>query len=1265
MAQTWSDDAIRRLLDADTCPRCDVDALHERRCLNCGADLRGEIAEQLWTASVAAADALRARQNVLDLVPVSPVPAAVPTSVPAAQGDRDVVAASSADLAPAAAVVAPSAALPSGTVPVASGPAPVAPERSSITVQSVLAVAGAGLFAIAAIVFTFLNPELTDTTLRSLIVGGVTIVFLGGAWVLARRALQFSAEAVGALGMVFVALDVYAISELAQPPVSAWLFSALGTLVSAVAMIAFARLARIRSWLFLGVLGLAVVPAMIGYAVADGGDGSWGALLGHLGVAFAVIAVTEGLRIVAPRFGGRLEAERVALLVLQLLAVVVVLGQLRGTSAPTATAHWLGIAGVLAALAIVALLSTRHLIAPVWSFLAGGLAVAAISVLPFALDLATPAWYLALVPAAAALALVALAVAPTPRSVVRPVLTAGVLALAAVATITTVLAGVAIVLVRIVTVGQWANGDELELLGLAEAQPATVVGLMATALGLGLYAVLGSRRAGGFPIGFRIAACAAVTVLMLGLLVFASWSAWLLATQVAIALAVALVVALAVLLIPAVRTSSLAIRIPAIAGAHAAIVLGALMSWSDDDAGLPGGLSLTVVAGIVVVAVLIPVALSIRTANHPIHVGAGYAYALLIFAHALDLTDQFTTTALLSITTAVGAVVAIVATLVPRVRAPAWYAVLIVTAVPFLIGVGIVVGDRSGWAALASGLILLLALTLMLTRRPGLGIPLRAVASGLLVPTMAVVVTNLAAEYLPQSGSPIALPVIAVIVAGVLPSTGLIRSALERHGLPEREAAVARVWIEGSALLTGALAVLLALVRQAAGLDISFIVLVVLGLGALATAIWGGRRYAWWVAFGSFTGALWCIWALQGVTTVEPYLLPPALALALIGVIVTARGARGIPLYAVGLSAAVIPVLGILAAAGSDDADVPWRAYALLAGAWLLLLVGVLLGRGSRELLRRLAVLRLPTLAVSIAAGAAGAIQGVRLGIGADDLEADGFGRLLLSLAFGTAGAIAAAAAARVVRDHAGEDSRLARTRWLYAPATAYVAIAAVTHLPGSWPEIWTHWALMLAYLGFVIVLVLRARRAPTTLPPVWFVWGIAFVIAIVGWSARELRVEVFSVPLGLFLLAAGVLAMRGVADDARPAAASLTSWPIGFRASWPLLGPGIVVLFLASVLSTATDPRIERAIAVIVAALLAILIGAQAKLRAPFILGIIVLPVENVVAFASQLVRGQNSMPWWITLAVVGAVLLIIAVTYERRSGADGSIAARMRDLR
>ena len=78
---------------------------------------------------------------------------------------------------------------------------PEAPQ-SSATLQSVLAIAGAGLFAVAAIVFTFFNPDLADHALRSIIVGLVTLVFVGGAWWLAGRALRSTAEAIGGLGLL-------------------------------------------------------------------------------------------------------------------------------------------------------------------------------------------------------------------------------------------------------------------------------------------------------------------------------------------------------------------------------------------------------------------------------------------------------------------------------------------------------------------------------------------------------------------------------------------------------------------------------------------------------------------------------------------------------------------------------------------------------------------------------------------------------------------------------------------------------------------------------------------------------------------------------------------------------------------------------------------------------------------------------------------------------------------------------------------------------
>jgi hypothetical protein len=161
--------------------------------------------------------------------------------------------------------------------------------------------------------------------------------------------------------------------------------------------------------------------------------------------------------------------------------------------------------------------------------------------------------------------------------------------------------------------------------------------------------------------------------------------------------------------------------------------------------------------------------------------------------------------------------------------------------------------------------------------------------------------------------------------------------------------------------------------------------------------------------------------------------------------------------------------------------------------------------------------------------------------------------------------------------------------------------------------------------------------------------------------------VEWFSLPLGFFLLVAGAVAMRVSSQtDAAPAPAPsrLTDWPAGWRGSWALLAPGLLVMLSASVAATYTDPRTWRAILVMAIALVSILLGANRRLAAPFVLGIVVLPVENVLAFAVQIGRGIEAMPWWITLSVVGAVLLIIAVGYERRTGADAGLAARLRDL-
>jgi len=235
--------------------------------------------------------------------------------------------------------------------------------------------------------------------------------------------------------------------------------------------------------------------------------------------------------------------------------------------------------------------------------------------------------------------------------------------------------------------------------------------------------------------------------------------------------------------------------------------------------------------------------------------------------------------------------------------------------------------------------------------------------------------------------------------------------------------------------------------------------------------------------------------------------------------------------------------------------------------------------------------------------------------------------------------------------------------RWSFVPAGVFLVAGPIATTRDGAVPIFVLYALGLALLALMIVTVVLARRRAVTLPPVWVLFALAWAVMVASWSTREiLRVEGYSLPLGLALLAVGVIAMRpGGVEVGR----SLTSWPLGFRGSWRLLTPGIVVTLLPSMLATGTDPQTWRAILVLALALASILIGSLRRLGAPFVLGLIVLPIENIVVFAVQLGRSIGATPWWITLATAGAVLLVIAVTSERRSTGEKGVAARLRDLR
>ncbi len=312
-----------------------------------------------------------------------------------------------------------------------------------------------------------------------------------------------------------------------------------------------------------------------------------------------------------------------------------------------------------------------------------------------------------------------------------------------------------------------------------------------------------------------------------GMVALVGWSGLAPLVQAVAGIVVAVLAAGAVL-VPWSRFTSArpAVGAPFIMLAHVALVEAAFITWIHPTITVPVGIAIT--AAVLVVARAVPVGVRF------VHVAVAYAYALVLFATALDRAGVVTI-AVLCLTTTFAALSALAATVVRRVDARSWYAILVVTAVPFFIGVASVLSERSGWTALSTGVTFLLALALVLTRRPGLNRFVRSAAAALLVPALAVVVVCLGAEFLEVSGSPIVLPIVAAIVAVALPATKAIEAALVRHGLGSGDAASVRLWIEVSSLMTAAIAVVLALVRESAGLGTTIAVLVLLGLGAAAT----------------------------------------------------------------------------------------------------------------------------------------------------------------------------------------------------------------------------------------------------------------------------------------------------------------------------------------------------------------------------------------------------------------------------------------------
>jgi hypothetical protein len=170
--------------------------------------------------------------------------------------------------------------------------------------------------------------------------------------------------------------------------------------------------------------------------------------------------------------------------------------------------------------------------------------------------------------------------------------------------------------------------------------------------------------------------------------------------------------------------------------------------------------------------------------------------------------------------------------------------------------------------------------------------------------------------------------------------------------------------------------------------------------------------------------------------------------------------------------------------------------------------------------------------------------------------------------------------------------------------------------------------------------------------------WGVAVGLGALapGQPPRARRARVVAAAcLQLLaywlLLAANQVAVIEAYTIPAAAAAALAGWLLARRrpglSSWQAYGPALLAGFAPSLATALTaDGQPLRRLALGLAAVLVVVVGAQRRLRAPVLTGGAVL----VVLALRETAAAWDLIPRWVPLALAGLVLVTLATTYERR---------------
>jgi hypothetical protein len=408
--------------------------------------------------------------------------------------------------------------------------------------------------------------------------------------------------------------------------------------------------------------------------------------------------------------------------------------------------------------------------------------------------------------------------------------------------------------------------------------------------------------------------------------------------------------------------------------------------------------------------------------------------------------------------------------------------------------------------------------------------------------------------------------------------------------------------------------------------------------------IWAGS--SWYpLMFGSFEN-LAHVWA-GGASTPEVSLAHAvALTLLLAPVVVT----RSVKLIGV---AAIVPVLAWLAVA-----QVPWPvlpAIALIGGlaalvvaAWrerseLLAVLGVILTLSGLtgalpeqwSTITALGLISVAMTAIGVKAGLPGWIPGA-------------IAKVLLALAIGETANLRPEVTAYLVLLVAallmGIGYFVAKGSRTALEASAHSAALVALALTSGAPH---HTAGVLAIWGVVTGLTALSRQPVARAT-------VAAVLVSAAWitllrAERVETLEAYTLPVALLAVAAGVLASRRRAVQARQAALTGAAGQaaVAGLTSWVAYGPALAAALLPSLGAVLIEPGgVIRRLALGLGALVVVIAGAVGRKQAAFLIGGVTL----LVLAMHELALVWQLLPAWIPLGVIGLVLVGLAITYERR---------------